>query len=485
MDGTGPKKTGIRFGNSVFWASSSSALAKVVDVLALFLLTRLLEPESFGLVAMALLVINGLEILLDFGVGQALVHKSTIDDEAAETALRIIPAVGLVLYVASFLVSRAAASFFNSPELTNVIRALSFVLVLQSLGAVPNALLERKLMYRNMVAAEALSSLCYLLVSASLAYMGWTVWSLVWGKLARGFVRCVVMWLSAGWRPAGKFNSKAAKELYSFGRHIVVLGLLSFILKNLDNAVIGRYLSPADLGLYTVAYSVGNFLPTFVKMTLGRVAFPYYSRVRENPEDLREKFLTINRANVILCVWVTLMLAGVFPLVAGEILGSRWGEVGPLVQILAFFGLQRSIASVGAPILNALGVPQAQREPMLLNALIFVPLAVPAAKMGGARAIAILATVSIIPGFIWTMRRVFSLLRIRDELPRFLLPCALGITCFALQQSLSEYVTVEGYGRAMFAAASSTVFFFLLIRVFEPTSLSNLGVFGRMLVETS
>ncbi len=479
------KPTGIRFGSSVFWASSASVAAKAIDVLALFLLTRLLDPASFGLVAMALIVINALEILLDFGLGQALVQKSSIDNGAAETALVIIPATGVALFLVSFLVSGVTASFFNSPGLAGVIRVLSFVLILESLSAVPSSLLERKLMYKNMIAAEALGSLCYLIVSALLAYAGWSVWSLVYGKLARSFVRCAVLWLSSGWKPAGRFNAGAAKELYRFGRHIVVLGIIAFVIRNFDNAVIGKYLSAADLGLYTVAYSIGNFLPTFVKMTLGRVAFPYYSRVRENPEELRDKFLKISRANVVLCVWLTLMLAVVFPPVAGAILGSRWREVGPLVQTLAFFGLQRSIASVSAPVLNAMGVPQAQREPMLLNASIFVPLAIPAAKMGGAQAIALLVTASIIPGFLWTLRRIFSLLEIQHELARFMLHCALGVVCFLIQTLFSEYVALDGFACGVFAAISATAIFLVLLRLFEPRSFSNLGVFGKMLLETS
>lgn len=480
-----PQRGGIRLGNSVLWASSASVLAKAIDLASLFLLARLLDPESFGLVAMALLVINALELLMDFGLGQALVQRGNMDNNAAETTLYIVPATGIVLFAVAFFLAGPTAAFFRSPELTNIIRALSLVLVVQSIGAVPGAILERRLLYRRMTIAESLSSLCYLTVAASLAYAGWGVWSLVYGKLARSFVKSAIMWTVAGWKPAGRFNLVAAKELYRFGRHIVVLGIISFALKNLDNAIIGRYLDPVQLGLYSVAYAIGNLLPTFVKMTLGRVTFPYYSRMRENPDELREKFLTINKANVVLCVWLTLMLAGAFPSVAGSILGDQWKEIGPLIQILAFFGLQRSIGSVCAPALNALGVPQAQREPMLLNAAIFVPLAIPAAKVGGAPAMALLVTVSIVPGFIWTLRRTFALLEIDSELPRLLVPCAIGVACIALQKLVGQPFGLEDYRYGIFAAASLSVSFLVLIRLFEPKSFSTLGAFGRMLLETT
>lgn len=435
------------FITGLFWASSGSILAKLIDFITLIVLARLLDPTAFGLVAIALLVTNGLGLFSDLGLGAAIIQKRETTDADNNTVFITTPILNIFVYAIAYLMAKPAGVFFNNEAVVSIIKVLSLVLIIQSLGTVPSALLQKGLKYKSLLVVDIAASVVYLIVAVGLAYGGKGVWSIVIGQLVRYSTHMVALWFASGWSPRWDFQKDSFGSLYSFGKHIVLLSVISFVLKNLDNAVIGKFLTLGDLGLYTMAYTVGaNILPQFVKMTIGKIAFPIYSLWNEDQSNFKRRFILINRLNLIFCIWATLILITTSSIFVPLFLGEKWIGIITLIQFLAFFGFQRGIASVVAPALNATGVPQAQREPMLLNSLIFVPLVIPAAKLFGVKGVALLATISIIPGFIWTIQRAFKLLGLQEELSRFFYPVLLGGLSLIVWIFLKPYISNLPFG---------------------------------------
>jgi len=430
------------FITGLFWASSGSILAKLIDFVTLIALARLLSPTDFGLVAIALLVTNALNLFSDLGLGAAIIQKGETTDADNNTVFFATPFLNILIYAIAYLMAKPAGIFFNNGDVVLIIKILSLVLIIQSLGTVPSALLQKSLKYKQLLIVDITSSITYFVVAVVLAYGDKGVWSIVIGQLVRNSTHMLALWFVSGWSPRWDFRWDSFKDLYGFGKHIVILSVISFVLKNLDNAVIAKYLTAGDLGLYTMAYTVGaNILPQFVKMTIGKIAFPIYSLWNEDEPNFKRRFILINRLNLIFCIWVTLILITTSSIFVPIFLGKKWIGTITLIQFLAFFGFQRGIASVVAPALNAIGVPQAQREPMLLNSLIFVPLIIPAAKFFGVKGIAVLATISIIPGFIWTIQRTFKLMGLQEKLSRIFYPVLLGGLSLIVWILLKPYIS--------------------------------------------
>ncbi len=466
-----PKK---EFISGLFWASSSSGLAKCIDLITLVVLARLLDPVTFGLVAIAVLVMNTLGLFSSLGLGAALIQKDKVTDDENDTVFLTTPMLNVLIYVIAFLLAHPAAKFFGTPEVTNIIRVLSLILIIQSLSTVPSALLQKKLNYKKLLLSEMTASIVYLMVSVGLALNGMGVWSLVFGQLARYFASGIILWGICRWRPRWNFRWGSFKSLFAFGKHIVFLGVISFVLKNLDNAVIAKFLTVGDLGLYTIAYSIGNILPQFIKMTVGRVAFPVYSKWDEDYADFRRRFLLINKVNLIFCSWVTLLLITISGPFISLFLGGKWLASVIMIQILAFFGFQRAVASVCAPALNAMGVPQAQREPMILNSIIFVPLVIPVAKYIGVVGVATLATISIIPGFVWTIYRTFRLLELKNELWNFFKPLSIAGVSLGIWALLKPVISNLGLLNLIISFFLISIIFLGIMWVFEKKLFSQI-----------
>lgn len=429
------------FITGLFWASSASGLGKLFDLITLTVLARLLDPATFGLIAMALLITNTLSLFSDLGLGAALIQKKETNKEDNNTIFFSTPILNILLYGIAYLSAESAGVFFKNGDIVLIIKCLSLILIINSLSTVPSALLQKELKYKKLLVVDIISSITYFFVTVSLAYSGKGVWSIVLGQLARYSVNGIVLWILSGWKPGWDFRWDSFKGLYSFGKHIVVLSVISFVLKNLDNAVIAKFLTPGDLGLYTMAYTAGNIIPQFIKMTIGRIVFPFYSNWDKDHSHFRMRFLLINEINMVFSVWATLILITTSDIIIPILLGRKWVGAVVLIKILALFGFQRAIASVYAPALNAIGKPQAQREPAILSSLIFVPLVIPAVKFFGVEGVAVLASTSIIPGFIWTIYRTFSLIGLKEELLRFFYPILIGGLSLIVWIFLKPYIS--------------------------------------------
>jgi O-antigen/teichoic acid export membrane protein len=428
------------FVTGFFWASSASGLAKAIDLIAMIVLARLLDPTIFGLIAIALLITNTLNIFSDLGLGAALIQKRNPTEDDNDTIFLVTPVLNLVIYIIAYLLAGPAGIFFGNENVVSIIKVLSLILIINSLRTVPSALLQKELRYKKLFITEVSSSITYFLVAVPLALSGMGVWSIVFGQLARYSAHGILLWTVSHWRPRWNFRWDSFRSLYGFGKHIVVLSVISFILKNLDNAVIAKFLTLGDLGLYTMAYTAGNILPQFIKMTIGKITFPFYSNWNEDHSNFKMRFLLINKINMFFCVWITLILITTSNIIIPILLGKKWAGTILLIQILALSGFQRAIASVYAPALNAIGVPQAQREPAILSSLIFVPLIIPVTKFFGVEGVAVLAATSIIPGFIWTVYRTFSLIGLKEELVRFFSPVLIGGIILAFWMFIDSYL---------------------------------------------
>ena len=168
-----------------FWLGVLSISTQLLTFLTSVILARILVPEDFGLIAMAMIVINGLKIVYDFGLAQALIYFKDDTNSIASTLFYLIVLSGAILYLIVVLLAPAFASFYNAPTLIPLLRVLALILPLSSLWQVPGTLLEKRMEFRQVAFIEMASILAYTVASITLAAVGSGVWSIVWGRIAQ------------------------------------------------------------------------------------------------------------------------------------------------------------------------------------------------------------------------------------------------------------------------------------------------------------
>lgn len=356
-----PHAPGLRSAavGGVLWQALSFLGGKVMVLLATAVLARLLTPEDFGLVAFALVVIAIADVVGDGGTAQALVYlpgSRRRTDAALATAVAFSGTLALI----ACLAAPAVADFFDSEEVTPLLRVLSLALVLGAVASVPEALLRKQLLFRRTVVGNLVKAGTTGLVSIGLALGGAGAWALVWGQLAGLLAYNVALWSLVSHRPDlrwWRLSWTDSGPLVRYGLTVAGAMLLSKAIFDVDYIIVGRMLGTEALGLYTLAFRLPELAIISVFFVISAVAFPVYSRAQSDLDRLRRGYLTAVRLQAAYGAGAGVGLAVLAPYVVLVVFGSQWrASVVPLAA-LALYAAARSLGAGANDVYKALGRP--------------------------------------------------------------------------------------------------------------------------------
>ena len=344
---------------STGWVALGLGVSQIASFLALFVLARILDPQDFGLVALAWTVLYFLEQIQETGVGAALIHRRKDVAEAAGSALLYTPTVSVVLYLVVFAVAPLAARFLHAPDLVDVLRVMALVLVFRGLAVVPGAILERDLDFRSRTIAELAAAFTQIGVFLVLAVAGLGVWSLVFGNLAGAAVQTALYWLFVPWLPSVRRASRPILlELMRYGRFVGAHNLLVVVNNTVANVVVSRVLGTTSVGLYSVASRLANFPNSVIGVIVSRPMFSVYSMLQHDLPAIRHAYVRTFQRIALFAVPASLGVAIAAEPIVRTVLGENWLPAVPALRILAVYALILPFGGVSAEALKGIGAPQ-------------------------------------------------------------------------------------------------------------------------------
>jgi lipopolysaccharide exporter len=371
----------------VLWQALSFGLGRGLTLVTTIVLARLLTPEEFGLVGLALVFVAFAEYVTDLGVAQAVIYLDR-DRRTRDTALSLCLLSGTVLAVAALLAAPAIADFFDAADVEPMVRVLSLALLLSAVRQVPVALLRRELAFRPILISEIARALAQGVVSIALAAAGEGAWAIVWGYVAGSAVGTVVAWVVCDDRPGVGFSRPAARRLLAFGAPAAAQALLAALIFDIDYLIVGSVLGAEALGLYTLAFRLPQVAIIGVFGVLSAVAFPAFSRARSEPARLKRGFLTGLRLQSAYGVAAGVGLFMVAPMAVPVLFGPNWdGAIVPL-QALALYAAARSLGAGAVDVYRGIGRPGIGLTIALIRLALLVPALLIAAHEGGIDAVA-------------------------------------------------------------------------------------------------
>jgi len=372
----------------IFWVSLSNILLKLINFIITIILARLLAPHQFGLISLSLIIVNFFEIFRDLGIGSALVYKKNEVDIAANTAFILFPISGMIFYIISYYIAPLSASFFNEPEISDIIRVISFTFVIWSFGTLPNILLDKDLEFKKKVIPQTIPKIGYGIIAISLALKGFGVWSLVYGTIVLYVLTVLSLWSVVKWRPSYTFDRKTAIELLNYGKQVVGANILVFFISIIDITFIGRLLGANDLGYYTIAFGVATLLTSQVSGLMGTVMFPVYAKIKDEKATLKRAYLRTLKYVSFISIPATIGIFAVALDFVTVVYGAKWLPAVAALQVLCFYGLFRSLLSTTENLYLAAGKPQVRTKlnllQLVLMALLMYPLTMRYGIMGAA-----------------------------------------------------------------------------------------------------
>lgn len=341
-----------------FWTFFGVGIDKVFSFAVMVILARTLSLSDFGIAAIAWVVLEFIQIWGVTGAGSKLIHQQTNIREYATAVfwLNLLVAGGIALITVA--IATPVAAFYNSPLVQPVLSVLALGFIVSALGSTHATLLRKEMSFKKLSILEMSVNIVSSLFSVFMALTGFGVWSLILPRLCASPIRIVGLWRLHPWRPTRNFKLEYWKEIFDYGKFVFGTTVVRYFNVKGDNLIIGKLLGTEALGLYSFAYDLANWpVRNFVFM-MSSVTFPAFSALQKDMDTLKGIYLkTIEMISLISfpCLIGLMAVADEFiPLVYGE----KWVPAILPFKVIIVFALYSSIASVGGPLLRALGQPR-------------------------------------------------------------------------------------------------------------------------------
>ena len=367
-----------------FWQGLAQAVGKSVVLITTVALARILSPQEYGLVALALVLMAYAEAVADAGVAQALIYLPR-NRESARAAMLLSVLTGCVLAAVAFVSAPLIARIFDHPDVAPLVRVLALSLLATSLGAVPEALLRRQLRFQRLTVATVTRAVLTGVVTLILAVAGYGAWSLAIGTVAGSAAYAACCWLLLPERVPLRIwhaQRQETRELVRYGAPVAGSTLLAKLIFDVDYVIIGLLLGAGALGYYTLAFRLPEFIIINVFFVLASVMFPLYSRARHDPERLRRGYLKSVQIQSLYGVTAGVGLAVVASDLVPMIFGAKWLPVVVPLAILALYAAARSLGAGANEVYKAVGRPGLSIVVSLSRLVILIPVLVMAARWG-------------------------------------------------------------------------------------------------------
>jgi PST family polysaccharide transporter len=336
-------------------------LQQVMRLALTVVLTRLTEPEDYGLIGIAFVVTAVSSFITDLGMGSALIQRRKITNAHVSTALACTAALGFAFAALVIATSHPVASFFREPRLAAVLVVMSLNFPLKGLSAVPRDLLRRQLLFRPLTVANGIAVLISGTAAVVIAALGGGVWALVVYSVGESVVALVTLWAAALSRRLASirltFHRTEFRELIGFSASVTGFKLLYYVQISIDNLIVGRVLGPEALGYYGLAYRLMLYPIQRVGDVLANVALPAFATLQDDRARLRTAFRRGMSTISLVCFPLSMMIMVSAPLLIPVALGQKWAPSIATVQILALNGPRIALNRLNGSVFQAVGRP--------------------------------------------------------------------------------------------------------------------------------
>ncbi|MCK5306106.1 MAG: MOP flippase family protein [Candidatus Omnitrophica bacterium] len=365
------------------WVFGSFFFAKVLFFIRTVILARLLIPNDFGMMGIAILAMTGMQVLTETGIDQAIIQKKGVTKDALDTAWVISVARGIILFIVLYLLSPAIAAFYNNLMLEPLLKVLSISFLFLGLQNIGVVFFQKELNFKKRALFTTATDVINIIFTVLFAVILKNVWAVVIGCVVGNLAKLIISYRIQAFRPCFKFNPKAAKELLKFGKHVFGASVMIFFVTQGDDALVGKMLGLEALGLYVLAYSLSNMPTTAITHVISQVSFPAYSKVQDDTKRLGRGYLKILKFTALLTIPLAAGLFILAPEFIKIVYGEKWLPMLPAVLIMCFLGFFRAIGATMGPVFFAVGKPHIQHKIKLCELITMIVIIYPLIKMFG------------------------------------------------------------------------------------------------------
>lgn len=377
--------------------SLSKIMIMALTGISQIVLARNLTQGDFGIVGFATIFINFLAGFSDIGISSAIIQKNDLDKATLFTGFTLKLILGGVVFCIAMLLSVHVDSFFYSNQTSRVIQILSLNFIISSFAFIPTCLLTRDLNYKKLLISQTVTALINYILSIALALNGFSYWSIVISNIVAAVVNIFLLNFLEPVRIEFRLDKKIASELVHFGGNLFLCGVITFVIFNADNFIIGSVSGAVSLGYYAIAFNWSTMVCGVVHNAVLTVLFPVFSKMQSDRDGLKKAYLKLLEYSTFICVLVNATLFYSSYEFLFYILGhgtDKWIPVLSTLKILCVYGVLRGVLQPLSNIVMAIGRTDIMLKTNFIVAIVELSLIYPALKYFDIEGVAATITLS-------------------------------------------------------------------------------------------
>lgn len=346
------------------WMLLAKFSCQTISWISTLLVMRILQPEDYGLIAMAAVLVSLMTMINEMGLGQAIIQADNLTETKIRQCFGLVVLVNSASYVVLCLLAPVMAWFFGEEKLSLVIPVIGLQFLIQIFLVIPNALLDKNLRFRERSIYEIGTSITGTLATLLMAYSGFGIWSIILGTLGTAaWYTALINWKFPFPHPP-TFRFGGIGDIAKFGLMTVLSRVLWFIYSQADTLLVGRLLGKTVLGFYSVGVQIATLPLVKISGIFNQLAMAGFSQIKNDAQRIRDSVILVARVASFLSVPVFWGIAAVAGDFVELFLGSTWvPAILPLqsiaimlpVRVLSI-ALSQAVNAVGRPELNVINL---------------------------------------------------------------------------------------------------------------------------------
>lgn len=342
--------------SGMVWSSVQKFGTISISFIANLILARLLLPADFGSIGMLIVFIALSDTLIDGGFGSALIQKKTPTNTDYSTVFYWNILLAVFLYLFLFLASPYIADFYSIIELSDLLRVLGAILLINSFNIIQTNILIKQLRFKVLAKRDLISTTIGSIIGVSLAYNDFGAWSLVASILVSGVIKSILLWTTCRWRPQPIFSWDSFKSLFRFGSFMFMSNMTEKLFTHLHALIIGKVFSASSLGYFTQASKLESVPASSLSAIVNQVTFPIFSSLQDDLERVRNAV----RKNLKAIVFINFPLMVLLIVVAKPLIiilyTDKWLESVPIFQILCVAAMLHYSNTLNTNVIKSAGL---------------------------------------------------------------------------------------------------------------------------------
>lgn len=411
------------------WVTVVFGLSQIIRLGSNLVLTRMLAPEIFGVMAVVLTVITGMVMLTDLGLWPYIIrHKEPENKHVLNVVwtlqvlrswlLFFVVAIGAVaLHYANAFYPDSFSGVYANPLLPLLVVVASVGVLFDGHTSLASPIMSRKMEVGKIELIELAAQLISLALMITWVWIYPTIWALIAGGLMATIVIFVFNYLFFPYRHKLAWDKTIALDVYHYSKWIVISSTLTYLFAHGDRLFFAAKIAPAMLGVYTIAVMMSGVITTVVETLAAKIVFPALSSVvHSNRDALKEKYYKVRLLSDSAVFFIVGGLFATSQLVIDVLYDDRYIEAGWMLQVLSVSVIGNTLTVVSVECLAALSITKIRMWVMLIRAIgliVGLPLAFKYWGLHEALWVIAINVFLPLPVVYWTLHKhnVFSLLK--------------------------------------------------------------------------